>query len=315
MTTTSTAAPKAPLRIVPDGPFSLAAAANFGFGPNSGRPTYGDAQMRLAFPTDDFQHYAHVLLGQDADGAVTGSIESDGDPAAITAQVGRILSLNGSGTDWLRAGERDPVLGARLREYPGLRPVSFHSPYEAAAWSIISARRQRSQGTVVRNRIAQALGRAYGEGKDQLLAFPTPARLLELSDIQGLEAVKVQRLHAVAHAALDGELDSDLLLGMDTDAAMAHIQKLPGIGPTYATLILLRSTGSIDGMTGFEPRLQTYLGHFYELGGAATETQVAEIMAGWRPFRTWSSVLFRVSGDRLGLELPASPGRGDRLRR
>ena len=295
------------IRIEPDGPFSLAEAAGFGFGPNTGRPTYTNAGMKLAFATDDFRSHAFVSLNQDPDGTVIGEVDSDADPEAVTAQVARILSLNGSGTGWMRVGESDPVLGSLQRAHPGLRPVSFHSPYEAAAWSIISARRQRAQATTVRNRIAAALGRVYGEGREQLFAFPTPEKLLELKEVQSLEEVKVQRLHAVAHAALEGQLDAGPLLGMSTVDAMAQLQKLPGIGPLYATLILLRSTGAIDTMTGLEPRLPTYLGHFYSLGADATSEQADRIIDGWRPFRTWSSVLFRVGGDRAGYELPANP--------
>jgi DNA-3-methyladenine glycosylase II len=102
---------------------------------------------------------------------------------------------------------------------------------------------------------------------------------------------------------------------MPTAQAMEHLLKLPGIGPTYGTLILLRGTGSVDAMTGVEPRLPTYLAHFYGLGDEATPGQIAMIMEGWRPFRTWSSVLTRVSGDRLGLPLPPRPDFGRRLRR
>jgi DNA-3-methyladenine glycosylase II len=303
------------IEIQPDGPFSLAAASSFGFGPNTGRPTYGGAQMKLAFVVDDLQSHALVTLDQTADGVVRGTIDSEADPATVTAQVARILSLNGSGTDWLRVGESDPVVGGLQREFPGLRPVSFHSPYEAAAWSIISARRQRAQGTLVRNRIALAFGRIYGEGPDQLFAFPTPERLLELQGVQSLEDVKVQRLHGVARAALNGDLSAERLLGMSTEDAMADLQKLAGIGPMYATLILLRATGAIDSMTGVEPRLPEYLGAFYGLGGVATDSQIRGIVDGWRPYRTWSSVLMRVGGDRRGIPLTATPGFSDRRRR
>jgi DNA-3-methyladenine glycosylase II len=301
--------------ITPDGPFSLESASHFGFGPNTGRPTYADAKMKLAFAADDFSHHALVTLDQQHDGDVTGTIESDADAEVVVKQVSRILSLNASGTEWAAVGERDQVLGAMQREHPGLRPVSFHSPYEAAAWSIISARRQRAQGTVVRNRISEQLGRVYGDGPDRLFAFPTPRRLLELQYVQGLEAVKIDRLHSVARAALDGQLDADLLLGMPTGQAMEHLLKLPGIGPTYGTLILLRGTGSVDAMTGVEPRLPSYLAHFYGLGEEAAPEQIAKIMDGWRPFRTWSSVLTRVSGDRLGLPLPPRPEFANRQRR
>jgi DNA-3-methyladenine glycosylase II len=303
------------ITITPDGPFSLEAASHFGFGPNTGRPTYADAQMKLAFPTDDFRNHALVTLNQQANGDVTGTVESDADTDVVVNQVRRILSLNASGTEWEAVGEKDPVLGAMQREHRGLRPVSFHSPYEAAAWSIISARRARAQGTTVRNRIAQQLGRVYGDGSDRLFAFPTPHRLLELQYVQGLEAVKVERLHAVARAALDGALDATMLLSLPTEQGMEHLLKLPGIGPTYGTLILLRGTGSVDAMTGVEPRLPTYLAHFYGLGDMASTEQIATIMDGWRPFRTWSSVLTRVSGDRLELPLPARPDSSQRLRR
>jgi DNA-3-methyladenine glycosylase II len=306
--------------IVPDGPFSLAAAANFGFGPHTGRPTTEpsegvDAHMNLAFVTDDFRSHAFVAVRQGSDGTVTGSIDSDANSSDVVEQVSRILSLDGSGSDWLKVGDREPVLGRMQREHPGLRPVLFHSPYEAAAWSIISARRQRAQGTIVRNRIAESLGRAYCEGKEKLFAFPTPERLLELRGVQSLEEIKVGRLHAVARAALNGELDPAMLLAMPTADALAHLQKLPGIGPTYSTLILLRSTGTTDSVTGFEPRLPTYLAHFYGLPTPATDEQIEKIMDGWRPFRTWSSVLARVAGDQLGLPLPALASSANRLRR
>jgi DNA-3-methyladenine glycosylase II len=298
--------------ITPDGPFSLEDASHFGFGPNTGRPTYDDARMKLAFPTDDFRHHALVSLNQTASGDVTGTIDSDADTNAVLKQVRRILSLNASGRDWSAVGEKDPVLGAMQRQYPGLRPVSFHSPYEAAAWSVISARRQRAQGAIVRNRISEQLGRVYGEGDGRMFAFPTPHRLLELNSVQGLEAAKVDRLHSVARAALDGELDADRLLALPTEEAMETLVKLPGIGPMYGTLILLRGTGSVDAMTGVEPRLPTYLGHLYGFGVEATPAQVATIMEGWRPFRTWSSVLTRVAGDALGLPLPARPDSASR---
>jgi DNA-3-methyladenine glycosylase II len=295
--------------VTPDGPFSLSAATGFGFGPNTGRPVYRNAAMKLAFTTDDFAHQAGVSLSQRDDGTVAGEIESDGDTEAITRQVARILSLDHSGSDWLKVGEEDAVLGSLQQQFVGLRPVLFHSPYEAAAWSIISARRHRAQGTVIRNRLAATHGRIYGEGKEAMFAFPTPAQLLDVRQLQGLDDTRIDRLHAVADAALSGDLDPARLLALGSEEGLAQLTRLKGIGPMYGTLILLRSTGATDFVTGEEPRLSTYLGHLYGLGGAATDARIAQIMDGWRPFRTWSAVLMRVAGDRLGLPLPERPRR------
>jgi hypothetical protein len=51
------------------GPFSLAAAAAFGFGPNTGRPRPDEQLMRLAFVTDDMEHQAGAVVRQEADGS------------------------------------------------------------------------------------------------------------------------------------------------------------------------------------------------------------------------------------------------------
>ena len=60
------------VRMPVDGPFSLAAAAGFGFGPNMSRPVPADdVTMRLAFVTDDFGHQAGVVVRQDPDGSLT----------------------------------------------------------------------------------------------------------------------------------------------------------------------------------------------------------------------------------------------------
>ncbi|HEY6397849.1 MAG TPA: hypothetical protein VIX82_10390, partial [Solirubrobacteraceae bacterium] len=53
-------------------------------------------------------------------------------------QIARVVSLDHDGEEFMRVGERDPVIGWLQRAHPGQRPVLFHSPYEAAAWAIIS---------------------------------------------------------------------------------------------------------------------------------------------------------------------------------
>ena len=57
--------------LTPRGPFSLRAAAEFGFGPNEGRAPTFDGAMRLAFPLDGGRGYAGAVLRQpNGDGPV-----------------------------------------------------------------------------------------------------------------------------------------------------------------------------------------------------------------------------------------------------
>ena len=186
----------------------------------------------------------------------------------------------------------------------------FHSPYEAAAWSVLSQRRHRAQATAVRKRLSAVHGRVFTLPSGDLEAFPTPAELLRVGAFPSLEPQRIERLHAVARAALDGQLDPARLLACPSDDALAALQRLPGIGPMYAGLILLRSTGATDIQTLGEPRLTSYVSHYYGLGHPATPAELTSLAEAWRPFRTWASVLIRVAGDRDGVSWAPQTGGG-----
>jgi DNA-3-methyladenine glycosylase II len=133
-------------------------------------------------------------------------------------------------------------------------------------------------------------------------AFPLPVDLLAADTLPGMGQGRVEWLHSVARAALDGQLDPARLAAMEPEEALRDLRRLPGIGPSYATLILLRATGVADVLTFTEPRLPDYVAHFYGTGpGAASPQDLALIAEGWRPFRTWAAVLVRAAGDRAGL--------------
>ena len=289
------------ITITPDGAFSLAAAAAFGFGPNTGRPKPDGNSMSLAFVADDHQHHAAAIVTQDPDGVVHAELIGDADPTVVETQVRRVLSLDRSGPEWADVGARDLVIGRLQAAHPGLRPVLFHSPYEAAAWSVLSQRRHRVQATALRRRLSAAHGHVFKLPTGDLEAFPLPEALLRVESFPSIDPVRMERLHGVARAALAGDLEPSRLLGMATQDALTDLCRLPGIGPMYAGLILLRSTGATDVMTFNEPHLPAYVAHFYGLPGPASPDELERIAAAWRPFRTWTSVLIRVAGDLAGI--------------
>jgi DNA-3-methyladenine glycosylase II len=256
--------------------------------------------MRLAFVMDDMIHHAAAHVTQDADG-VSASVDTDGNPHAAWRQVLRILSLGRPAGSWPAVGAGDPVIGQLQEEYPGLRPVLLSSPYEAAAWSIISARRYSGQATVVWNQLSEELGRTFAVAGQDIRAFPLPHRLLKADSLPNVSPERLQWLHTVARAALDGAITPARLRGMDTEQALAYLQQFPGLGPTYATLVLVRATGVADALPAGDPRLPGYVAHFY---GARTDPVPREelelIAEDWRPLRTWAAFLIRHAGSRLG---------------
>jgi DNA-3-methyladenine glycosylase II len=104
-----------------------------------------------------------------------------------------------------------------------------------------------------------------------------------------------------------GRLEPATLAGMPAEEAMAALQAISGLGPVYAGLVYLRATGVTDALISSEPRLASYLRHYYELPELPDQQTIGRIAEPWRPFRTWAGVLFRVAGDRDGLAVEQPP--------
>ncbi|HEY2259894.1 MAG: DNA-3-methyladenine glycosylase family protein [Gemmatimonadales bacterium] len=290
------------------GEFSLAAAARFGFGPTKGAGDEFDQTMRLAFPLDDGSGYAGAVIRQpDPDGALAVELELRGDasPGVALTQLARVISVDHDGEAFLRVGDADPVIGALQRAHPGQRPVLFHSPYEAAAWAIISARRPPAQGARVREELSIQLGETFELAGETVHAFPVPQHLLGLGDqFPGLNLEKLIRLRGVAEAALSGSLSVVALHALGPEKAYQEVQSLRGIGPFYAGLVVLRASGFADAMLPMaEPRLLSHAARLYGLSGEPTVEWLTGLAERWRPFRTWAMVLIRVAGDR-GTTIP-----------
>ncbi|MEP6632210.1 MAG: hypothetical protein ABJA89_17200, partial [Lapillicoccus sp.] len=223
------------------GPFSLEELALFGFGHRAERDF--DGVMRMAFRVDhDLETAAGVEVRQDGE-TLHLSIHGEADADAVARQVARVLSCDHDGEAFAELGRRDPVIGALQKVAPGLRPPLFYSPYEAAVWSVVSARRARPQGIGVRQRLSESYGETFDLADQPVAALPPPSAFAALPDdpgIQGLPDDRVPRLRAIGAAALAGDLEVDRLVALGPEAASEAVQRLPGIGPFYSALIVVR---------------------------------------------------------------------------
>ena len=196
--------------LVPRGPFSLATSIRFleGFTP-AGHSSPADGRLELAFPAEGSWRTVGVRVSQAGD-EVNAVIVSPAGPGAdlvaeVRPQVERILALDVDGSGFPAVGERDPVAGELQRRYPGLRPVGFWSPYEAAAWTIIGHRIRITQAAAIKARMAERLGEPVSFGGRVVHAFPSPQRLAGLDTFPGLAGRKPEWLRSLARAALDGQ--------------------------------------------------------------------------------------------------------------
>jgi DNA-3-methyladenine glycosylase II len=278
------------------GSFDLAQSIDFGFGQ---RPAGGDDVMRLAFCLDGLSQQVGVAVRQVGQQRLALEIvgDADVDCDAVRAHVARVLSVDIDGTDYDALGQRDPLVGRVQRARPGLRPPLFYSAYEAAAWSVLSARQPFAQMAAARERLSRSAGRVFEVAGQEVAALPLPAALAEVTEVPGLRSGKVERLHAVAAAAAAGELDMSRLRALDPDEARSDLQRLPGIGPFYAELIVVRALGHTDVLATNEPKVRELAA---QLTGVAelSPGELEQLAEGWRPWRTWVQVAIRAGAAR-----------------
>jgi DNA-3-methyladenine glycosylase II len=266
------------------GPFALAEAVRY----QESFPGFGGAP--LVFPADGTWSTVGVRIDDDLTGHV---VAGDLPEAEVARQVTRMLSLDVDGRGFAAVGERDEVVGDLQRRFPGLRPVLFGSAYEAAAWALLTHRISRNQGGTLRRRLSAELGDPVDFGGRVVHGFPPPERLADLAPMPGLTIRKVANLRALGEAAAAGELDVDLLRGRSVDEALAHLRKLPGIGPFSAELTLIRGVGEPDLFPREAPLLHRVMGDLYDLGPEPPLSRLEAIAELWRPYRAWAAFLLR----------------------
>ncbi len=286
---------RARVQLRPRGPYSLAASSRFleGFAPASHEGAGEDGHLHVGFCVEGDWKPVGVCLRETATG-VWASIYGAADRQTLRAQLARILSIDIDGSRFAAVGERDPVIGRLQHRHPGLRPVCFFSPYEAAAWALISHRVRIVQAAQAKERITRELGHPVDIHGDERAAFPSPTRLRQLERLPGLSARKVENLRALADAAQTGVLDAARLRALPHRQAIAELKELPGVGDFSAQLILVRGAGEPDLLPSSEPRLARAAALAYGLDSAPSPEELEQMGTRWAPYRSWVSFLLRV---------------------
>jgi len=277
------------------GPWSLTTSRDFweGFSPSALDQQQRGDRIRTAFRVEADWSEATATVTQH-DNSATIALVGDGDLDAAAAQVRRFLSLDVDGRGWPDVARRDPTIADAQQQLPGLRPCGFYSPYEAAAWSVLSQRIRIVQAA----RLRDDLVARYGDNG----IFPAPSRLREIDlDLPGRKA---EYLNAVADAALDGRLDGVALRAIDPEDAIRSVQEVKGLGPFAAELVVLRGANAPDVLPRNERRLDIEISERY-----GKNQTLADVSQAWRPYRTWAAVYLRALREQRTHEI-SRPTRG-----
>lgn len=286
--------------------FELSASREFyrGFTPGAGMASAAEAHDTLTFS------YLVERSWQAAAVAVTQrgrrlelSCAGPGNAAAAVKQVVRMLGLDADAGEWLALGRRNLMVGQLQRQFPGFFTATFPSPYEAGVGGIIAQRLPMKQAAAIRRRLCEATGESVALDGPAIRTLPSPRRLLELTTLPGLPPQKLEWLHGLARAALDGWLTAEHLRSLGDEGALEKLKALPGIGPWTAEHMYARGAAPFDALPTAEPRVLRGAALAYAVP-SLTAAKYRELSDGWRPFRMWVAILLARGLQRAGQWAP-----------
>ncbi|MBB4689325.1 DNA-3-methyladenine glycosylase family protein [Amycolatopsis jiangsuensis] len=273
------------------GAFDLAAAARRLVQHGSAGP----GAVRLAFPVEGPWVHAGALIRQSCPGMVEVEVIAPVEVAArVVGQVRRMFSLDVDAASFLEVATRDPIARRLMARHPGVRPVLFSSPYEAACWAVLTQGRPVAQAERCRQRLVGRYGRVIEHEGVRLASFPVPQALAGLTEEPGLGRFRLARLRAVARAAVEGRLEAEELRALPIAEALARLRAIPGIGAFSAEQILQNGAGHPDLFPRLDTRLHRFLHEQYSLPPDSPVQNLEELAGEWRPYRSWVAHLWRV---------------------
>ncbi len=134
---------------------------------------------------------------------------------------------------------RDDIhLQAAIKTCRGLRLLK-QDPWETTAGFICSSNKQIVQIQQIIGELCDRYGEPIHEGWQ---TFPTAERLASLTEADLRDCrmgYRAKYLHATATMIASNQIDLTAIATLDYPAALAELQRLPGIGPKVADCILL----------------------------------------------------------------------------
>ncbi len=127
----------------------------------------------------------------------------------------------------------------------------------------------------------------------------SPKTLLRLSELKikscGTSKAKVKALKDLAKKVNSGELDLDSLKKQSDEDVIKELIKVKGIGPWSAEMFLIFGLGREDVFSHGDLGLRKAIKQIYGFKKEPSVKQVGEIIAKWKPYRTYASlVLWRI---------------------
>jgi AraC family transcriptional regulator, regulatory protein of adaptative response / DNA-3-methyladenine glycosylase II len=212
-------------------------------------------------------------------------------PCSLFFIVERIRAMFDLNADWaaiVASLKSDPVLGRRVAAHPGMRVPGCWNGFELAVRAILGQQISVKGATTLAGRMAAAFGAPVSVIDGLNRAFPPPQRLADAPLTRvGLPQLRAETIRGLARAVCDGRLRFES--AVDSDAFLATLCEVPGIGKWTAQYVAMRALGEPDAF----PTGDLGLLRATNLRSARELERRSE---SWRPWRAYAAMYLWING-------------------
>jgi DNA-3-methyladenine glycosylase II len=163
-------------------------------------------------------------------------------------RVAFYLSLDDDLTTFYERARSHAPTAAIVEQGHGFHQVKFGTPFESAAWAVLTQRMAVRLARRVKHRITERFGTSIERSGVLYRAFPSPMRLFGVPDQElldcGLQPRRLPYLRAVIEAFAD--VDESWLRTAPVEEVNDWLRDINGIGEWSAHLVLVRGLGRME---------------------------------------------------------------------
>jgi len=214
--------------------------------------------------------------------------------SALLDRIRFFLSLDDDLKPFYALGSKDPNFAPVIETLYGLHQVKFLTPFEAAAWAVLSQRISMKVAHKMKNKITNAVGNSIQiEGIDYR-TFPSVRQIQNLGVEKLVSIIKNERkseyLLAVAEAF--DRVDENFLRKGNIEEVKEWLMNIRGIGEWSAHLELIRGLGRMEELSEHDQTVFNCFKRFY--GSEATEEQLKRIADAYGEFKGYWAYYLRA---------------------
>lgn len=170
------------------------------------------------------------------------------DAATLETTLQRIrffLSLDEDLRPFYSIGKQDERFAPVIKHLYGLHQVKFLTPFENAAWAILTQRTPMRVAHKVKRALVEAYGARLKVNGTDYAAFPEAGTLFPVAASQLNELVRNERKTEYLRAVIEAfaQVSDEFLYYAPTEMVKEWLLKIKGIGVWSAYFILLRGLG------------------------------------------------------------------------